>query len=108
MTRITAIICFTFTLFCPVFCLANTDNDCPAHAQEESDNCEAMAIGAVVAKPGVSLVSPHQFLLSFEGFLLPPAADLASSRELRTDADRRQAKPPPSARRQALLQNFLF
>ena len=78
MLRITAIICFTLTLFCPVFCLADTDSHCSAHAEQSGDNCEAMSVGAVVAKLTCSIISPHQYLLSLEGVLSPPTADATS------------------------------
>jgi hypothetical protein len=109
MLRITAIICFTLTLFCPLVCLADTDSDCSAHAGQNGDNCEAMSIGAVVAKPTCGIISPHQYLLSLEGLLSPATVDANSfNRFLLNARHRAAAKPPPAARRQALLQSFLF
>ena len=109
MLRIMAIVCFTLTLFCPVFCLADTDSDCSAQAEQNSDNCEAMSVGAVVAKPTCGIISPQQYLLSLDGLLSPPTADATSFNRFLSDARHSAAaKPPPAARRQALLQSFLF
>jgi hypothetical protein len=109
MLRITMMICFTLTLFCPVVCLADTDSDCSAHAEQNGDNCEAMSIGAVIAKPTCGIISPHQYLLSLDGPLSPVAADVKSfNRFLLHARHHAAAKPPPAARRQALLQSFLF
>jgi hypothetical protein len=107
MLRITAIICFTLTLFCPVFCLADTD--CSAHAERNGGNCEAMSIGAIVEKPTCGIISPHQDLLSLDGVLSPATAGVTSFSRFLLDARHpAAAKPPPAARRQALLQSFLF
>jgi hypothetical protein len=109
MLRITAIICFTLTLFCPVFCLAGTDGDCSAHAERDGDNCEAMSIGAIVEKPNDGIISPHHYLLSLDGLLSPAMADVNSFNRFLLDARHlAAAKPPPAACRQALLQSFLF
>ena len=109
MLRITVMICFTLTLFCPVVCLADTDGDCSAHAEQNGDNCEAMSIGAVVAKPTCGILSPDQYRLSLEGLLSPATADVNSFNRFLWDARHQAAaKPPPAARRQALLQSFLF
>ena len=101
MLRITAIICFTLTLFCPVFCLADTDSDCSAHAEQNGDNCEAMSVGAIVEKPTCGIISPHQFLLSLDGVLSPATADATSfNRFLRMpDIRPRQNHLPPHADR---------
>jgi hypothetical protein len=69
MLRVTVIICFLLTLFCPVFCLAKTDSECSAHAPQDGENCEAMSIGAVVEKPGSGVPSPQKCLLCFEELL---------------------------------------
>ncbi len=104
-----AIFCFTLTLFCPVFCLADSDADCSAHAEQNGDNCEAMSIGAVVEKPNGSIITPHQYLLALDGLLSPATANVNSFNRFLLDARRRvAAKPPPAARRQALLQSYLF
>jgi hypothetical protein len=110
MVRVTVIICFILTLFCPVFCLAKTDSECSAHASLDDENCEAKSIGAVVEKPGLGVPSPHKCLLSLEGFLSPVTADLVPTRRLWLGARLRAlSKPPPAAaRRHALLQTFLF
>jgi hypothetical protein len=109
MLRITAIICFTLTLFCPVFCLAGTDGDCSAHAERDGDNCEAMSIGAIVEKPNDGIISPHQYVLSLDGLLSPAMADVNSFNRFLLNARHSvAAKPPPAACRQALLQSFLF
>ena len=109
MFQITAIICFTLTLFCPVVCLADTDSDCSAHAEQNGNNCEAMSIGAVVTKPTCGIISPHQYILSLDGLLSAAAADVNSFNRFLSDARHQVAgKPPPAGRRQALLQSFLF
>ena len=109
MLRITAIICFTVTLFCPALCLADTDGDCSAHAERNGDNCEAMSIGVVVEKPNDGIISPHQHLPSLDGLLPPATADVHSFNRFLLDArNQAAAKPPPATRRQALLQSLLF
>jgi hypothetical protein len=109
MVRTATIICFTLTLFCPVFCLADTDGDCSALAERSGDNCQAMSIGAIVEKPNDGIISPHRYLLSLDGLLSPVTADVNPFNRFVVDARHpAAAKPPPAARRQALLQSFLF
>jgi hypothetical protein len=110
MIRIAASICFALTLLCPVLCLANSADDCSAHAPLDGENCEAMSIGAVVEKPGIGVSSPDQFLPSLDGFATSALAVFESACGLRLAASHRaQVKPPPAAaRRHALLQSFLF
>jgi hypothetical protein len=110
MLRIAASICFALTLLCPVLCLANTADDCSAHASLDGDNCEAMSIGALVEKPVIGVSSLDQFLPSLGGFISSSLAVFDSACGLRLAAKYlEQTKPPPAAaRRHALLQTFLF
>jgi hypothetical protein len=110
MIRLGLSICFALTLLCPVFCLAETDAECSAHASLDGENCEAMAIGAVVEKSDFGLASPQQLFPSFDGFL--PLESFACGSDCQSQFARRyglHSKPPPTAaRRHALLQTFLF
>jgi hypothetical protein len=110
MLRMIAIICFTLTLFCPVFCLADTDSECSDHVQRNDGNCEAMSIGAVVEKSNRGVRTLYQLLPSFNGFLYADAAVSGSACRLQSARwYREHSKPPPTAmRRHALLQSFLF
>lgn len=110
MVRVVATLTFWLTLFCPVFCLADTDGCCTDQCQPASRNCEAMTVGAVVAEttevPATcSLCLPLPFDLF--GLAFPLAAD--ASRWPSWATRERSAKAPPSASiRQARLQLFLF
>ena len=110
MTRIGVIICFALTLLCPVVCLAGTSDECSTHDSQSSENCEAMASGAVVNEPHFGIASPHQFQPNSDGVLPHGIAALrAESRLLVTAKQAEHAKSSPiAARRQAILQIFLF
>jgi hypothetical protein len=110
MTRIAASICLALTLLCPVLCLANTADECSAHASLDGENCEAMSIGALVEKTNIGVSSPDQYLPALDGLVSSALAVLDSASGLRLAArHREQAKPPlAAARRHALLQTFLF
>jgi hypothetical protein len=110
MIRMGVIICFALTLLCPVFCLAATGDECSAHASLNGDNCEAMSIGAVVEKPARGISSPGQSILSSDGLLSPATSAVDPAGRWRLAARYwEQTKPSPTAaRRQALLQAFLF
>ncbi len=109
MIRIAVSLCFGLTLLCPVFCLAETGGECSAHAPQDGDNCEAMSIGAVVEKTASGFASADQSLSSYDGFVTSGFAALDAVGRLRRAAGHREkAKPPPAARRHALLQIFLF
>jgi hypothetical protein len=110
MVRVLASICFALTLFCPVLCLANTGDECSAHASLDGENCEAMSIGAVVEKPCLGLLSPDQWVTSLDGFVSPDFVVLNLTCRLRfAGRHREQTKSPPAAaRRHAILQTFLF
>ena len=72
MTRIGVIICCALTLLCPVVCLAGSSGECSAHDSQSSENCEAMAIGAIWwNEPDFGIASPHQFQPTSDG-VLPP------------------------------------
>jgi hypothetical protein len=110
MIRLGVSICFALTLLCPVFCLAEMDGECSAHAPQDGDNCEAMSIGAVVEKPALGVASADQAFPSLDFCLSSDFAALDAACRLRLAAGHREeAKPPPAAaRRHALLQTFLF
>jgi hypothetical protein len=110
MIRVGVIVCFALTLLCPIFCLAGTSDECSDHALRNTENCEAMSIGAVVEKSDLGAASRHQFLPTIDGFSLPATAARGVDRRLRaTSRQREHAKSPPiAARRQAILQIFLF
>ena len=110
MPRVAVIICFTLTLLCPVFCLANTGDACSDLSQPMSQNCEAMSFGALVDKADSGIASPRQLLPSLDGLNLPEiVADGYWDRLSSALRHRLRAKSPPDApRRQALLQTFLF
>ena len=109
MIRVATIACFTLTLFCPVVCLAGRDDsECSASTNANSENCEAVAIGAVIEK------SDHAFPSSLDQWLPSidrvPRVDIAASgcRVYVTGWHHEWPKPPPADRRQAILQIFLF
>ena len=109
MIRIAASICFALTLLCPVFCLANTADECSAYASPDGENCEAMSIGAVVEKPGIGVSLPERFLPSFDDFALPTSLpSMPPAVAVGSPASRANKPPPAAARRHALLQTFLF
>ena len=110
MLRIAAIIGFVLSLLCPVFCLAETADECSAHAQPDGENCEAMSFGAVVETPNSGPASADQLLLSLDCPVSPSSLVLGHHNGLRPGHGRpKRTEPPPSAgRRQALLQIFLF
>ena len=110
MIRIAASICFALTLLCPVFCLANTADECTACASADGENCEAMSIGAVVEKLGTGVSMSERCLPSFDDFVSPDLAALKIGRGLRSAVRRGEETRPPTeaARRHALLQTFLF
>jgi hypothetical protein len=109
MIRIAAILCFSLTLLCPIFCLAEVDGECSDHGQSNGRNCEAMSVGAVVVKPEI-VTTPLDYLLPTTDFLfLADLPGVGSYRWLQLIAwNRANAKSPPAATRQALLQTFLF
>ena len=110
MRRIAVTICFTLTLLCPVFCLANAGDECSEHSQPMSENCEAMTFGAVVEKVHSSIPSLHELLPSLAGFSVSDAVAGDCRDWWRfVPQNRSHAKSPPdAARRHALLQSFLF
>jgi hypothetical protein len=110
MIRITMSLCFALTLLCPVFCLTGTGGDCSAHGSQDGDNCEAMSIGAVVEQTASGCASADQWLPSLDGFVVSGITAVDPAGRLRRAAGyREEAKPPPAAaRRQSLLQIFLF
>lgn len=109
MIRIVATLCFSLTLLCPIFCLAEGDGHCSDHGQSEGRNCEAMSIGAVVAK-SVNDTTPHRQVLSCVDQLLSTESPAAPFRHRMLLAvwNRAATKPPPASTRHALLQSFLF
>jgi hypothetical protein len=109
MTRIAVSLCFALTLLCPVLCLARTGDECSAQAPVDGENCEAMSNGALVEKPACGIASPHPSVAAVDGFVSSESGVFDDSHRLALAArHREQAKPPPAARRQALLQTFLF
>jgi hypothetical protein len=110
MIRVTVILCFTLTLLCPVFCLAEGDGECSPYAQADGDNCEAMTFGAVLEKTEAGAASADQLLPSFDGPLTPESAAFGSYRRLNLSPRCRWHSPLPSVakRRRALLQTFLI
>jgi hypothetical protein len=107
MIRIAATICYLLTLFCPIFCLAEADGDCSDHSQER--NCEAMSVGAVLVE-SETVANPTFHQQPAFDFLFPVQVLVAGSRagsQLAT-LNGVNTKSPPSAKRQALLQTFLF
>ncbi|MDR3638216.1 MAG: hypothetical protein P4L84_30710 [Isosphaeraceae bacterium] len=109
MIRIAATLCFSLTLLCPIVCLAEAGDDCVDHGQSDGGNCEAMSIGAVVAKSVID-TTPLCSLLPAVDQLVPTVSPAAGChRGLPLAAwNRANAKPPPASTRHALLQTFLF
>jgi hypothetical protein len=109
MIRVVATFCFLLTLLCPIFCLSEGDADCSDHGRSEGRNCEAMSIGAVVAK-SVNDTTPHfQLLSSVDQFLSTESPAVPFCHRMPLAAWNRAAtKPPPASTRHALLQSFLF
>jgi hypothetical protein len=109
MIRIAATLCFSLTLLCPIFCLAEADGECSDHGQSSGRNCEAMSVGAVVIESEVSTTPLYHLLLAFD-LLFPAESPVVDSyRWLQlADWNRANTKSPPAAMRQALLQTFLF
>jgi hypothetical protein len=109
MIRIAAIACFLMTLFCPAFCLAGEEGECSDHRASEARNCEAMTVGAVVEARVVA--AAPTFTWSSPSDALRPTAPLVAGPPSRSRLEawrRANAKSPPAATRQALLQTFLF
>jgi hypothetical protein len=109
MIRIVATLCFSLTLLCPIFCLAEGDGDCSDHGRSDGRNCEAMSVGAVVVK-SVNDTTTHCLLLSAVDRLLStesPAIPFCHRTPLAA-WNRAVTKPPPASTRHALLQSFLF
>jgi hypothetical protein len=108
MIRIAAAFGFWLTLLCPVICLADTGRACCDLGQAESQNCEAMSIGAVVADRVIDGTPIALGLPSLDGHL-PAESTILPCRWLPLTTWRRvHTKPPPAATRHALLQTFLF
>jgi hypothetical protein len=109
MIRIAATLCFSLTLLCPIFCLAEADGDCSDYGQSKGRNCEAMSIGAVVVKSETGTTSLYQ-LLPFVNAFLPTESPAVGSHRWSQLAvwNRANTKPPPASTRQSLLQTFLF
>jgi hypothetical protein len=110
MIRVTAAVCFLLTLLCPVVCLANLDGDACAAVEPNSENCEAMSIGAVFEKPVIGVASLHQLCPSLDSFLqLKLRLVSGESHPQMTRWLQCHTKPPsPALRRLAVLQAFLF
>jgi hypothetical protein len=109
MIRIAAILCFSLTLLCPIFCLAEVDGKCSDHDQLSGRNCEAMSVGAVVAKPVVDATPLYQLLPALDFLLSADYPGVGSHSRVTLAAwNRANTKAPPAATRQALLQTFLF
>ncbi|WP_422930297.1 hypothetical protein [Singulisphaera sp. PoT] len=108
MSRLIAFICLALALLCPVLCIAETAEDRCGPADGEV--CEAMAVGAVITVSNDGLVSLHALAPSLDGVLpvaISPPASLVLWSSTRCDRTPR-GLPPNAARRQALLQRFLF
>jgi hypothetical protein len=109
MIRIAATLCFSLTLLCPIFCLAEADGDCSDQGQSKGRNCEAMSIGAVVVKSEISTTSLYNLLPSVDVLLPTESSSVGSHRWSQLAVwNRANSKPPPASTRQALLQTFLF
>jgi hypothetical protein len=109
MIRIAATLCFSMTLLCPIFCLAEVGGDCSDHGPSNGRNCEAMSIGAVVVKSEIGATPLCQWLPSIDQLLQIESPAVGSPRWLQLAAwNRAKTKPPPASTRQALLQTFLF
>ena len=109
MIRIAATLCFSLTLLCPIFCLAEADGECSDHGQPSGRNCEAMSVGAVVIKSEVSTTPLYPLLPAFDRLFPAESPVVCSCRRLQlADWNRANTKSPPAAMRQALLQTFLF
>jgi hypothetical protein len=109
MIRIAATLCFSLTLLCPIFCLAEVDGECSDHGQSNGRNCEAMSVGAVVVKPEIATTPLYHLLPTADFLFLAEFTGVVSHRWLQLTAwNRSNAKAPPAAIRQALLQTFLF
>jgi hypothetical protein len=110
MIRIAAILCFSLTLLCPVFCLAGAAGDgCAERGHSADENCEAMAVGAVVAK-STAAVAPAGPSSPALDRLLPDGWPARGCRRMSSSAsrDRSPPRPPSASLRHALLQCFLF
>jgi hypothetical protein len=109
MIRMAATLCFSLTLLCPIFCLAEVGGDCSDHGQSNGRNCEAMSVGAVVVKSVIGTTPLCQLLPSMDQLLPTESPVVGSPRWLQLVAwNRANTKPPPASTRQALLQTFLF
>ena len=109
MIRIAISLCFSLTLLCPVFCLAEADGDCSDHGRSSGKNCEAMSVGAVVVKSETGTTQFVPLPSVAEPFLSAESFAVVSHPWLQLEAwNRASTKPPPAATRQALLQMFLF
>jgi hypothetical protein len=109
MIRIAATLCFSLTLLCPIFCLAEVDGECSDHGQSSGRNCEAMSVGALVVKSEVATPLLHHLLSAIDPLFLAESPVVGSHRWLQVAAwNRANTKSPPAATRQALLQTFLF
>src|SRR5258708_5859078 len=108
MIRISAALCFSLTLLCPIFCLAEVDGDCSNHDQAEGRNCEAMSIGAVVVKSEIGTSPLCQLLPSVDQLLATESSAVGPRLRLQLAAwIRANTKAPPASTRQALLQTYL-
>lgn len=109
MIRIAATICFSLTLLCPIFCLAEVDGDCSDQGQSSGGNCEAISVGAVVVKSVIDATPLYQPLPALDFLLFVDQPGVGSRPRVKLAAwNRANAKSPPAATRQALLQTFLF
>ena len=109
MIRVFATVCFWLTLLCPVFCLADADGCDSDHCQPEPRNCEAMAVGAIVAEPAALAASVDQPSPERAGGgPARPVPLIPSWRLPLALRDRATPRPPSAATRQALLQIYLF
>ncbi len=109
MIRIAATLCFSLTLLCPIFCLAEVESGCADHDRSGGGNCEAMSVGAVVAKPVMDLTTLDGRLPALDFLRSASVPGVGSHPWVKPAAwNRANIKAPPAATRQALLQIFLF